>query len=458
MSYSEGVTDPSAPETLMRALEVLNYLGALDDKGNLTKLGEIMSEFPLDLQMSKMLVVSQEFTCSNEILSISAMLSVPNCFIRPKEAQKATAEANAWFGHIDGDHLTLLNVYHAYKIREAFINALVRIMARFNFKQCSTDFNSRDYYINIRKAMLAGYFMQVAHLEHTGHYLTVKNNQVVHLHPSNCLDHKPEWVIYNEFVLTSRNFICTVTGVRGEWLVSFSNMRFYWFLFNIVVSRIDFSTEARKWDDHGQEKINSRAVIGRSSVHFHARAGTFVCRTSGSVHSTLEQRFSRSSVLKDQAVNDGHQSVTVVVPTREPTEISVTVTVSSRKQYSSIVQKIIILNISLHSCYSQSSGLRFRSYATSKDVAWMVLGVEDSPNCYTKDGLGSLALIGFPGRPLRPHGTVRDWFLENHGLEKTKKREEKKKEKKTKTEDEDEDEDEEEKKKKVDEEYLSFYN
>ncbi|XP_022991494.1 probable pre-mRNA-splicing factor ATP-dependent RNA helicase DEAH2 isoform X3 [Cucurbita maxima] len=67
--------DPPAPETLMRALEVLNYLGALDDEGNLTKLGEIMSEFPLDPQMSKMLVVSPEFKCSNEILSISAMLS-----------------------------------------------------------------------------------------------------------------------------------------------------------------------------------------------------------------------------------------------------------------------------------------------------------------------------------------------------------------------------------------------
>jgi len=92
-------------------------------------------------------------------------------------------------------------------------------MVRFNLKLSSTDFNSRDYYINIRKAMLAGYFMQVAHLERTGHYLTVKDNQVVHLHPSNCLDHKPEWVIYNEFVLTSRNFIRTVTDVRGEWLV-----------------------------------------------------------------------------------------------------------------------------------------------------------------------------------------------------------------------------------------------
>ncbi|XP_074267638.1 putative pre-mRNA-splicing factor ATP-dependent RNA helicase DEAH2 [Silene latifolia] len=231
--------DPPAPETLMRALEVLNYLGALDDEGNLTKLGTIMSEFPLDPQMAKMLVVSPEFNCSNEILSISAMLSVPNCFVRPREAQKAADEAKARFGHIDGDHLTLLNVYHAFKQNqedsnwcyENFINframksaenvrmQLERIMVRYNLKCCSTNFNSRDYYLNIRKAMLAGYFMQVAHLERTGHYLTVKDNQVVHLHPSNCLDHKPEWVIYNEYVLTSRNFIRTVTDIRGEWLV-----------------------------------------------------------------------------------------------------------------------------------------------------------------------------------------------------------------------------------------------
>lgn len=30
--------DPPAPETLMRALELLNYLGALDDEGNMTKV------------------------------------------------------------------------------------------------------------------------------------------------------------------------------------------------------------------------------------------------------------------------------------------------------------------------------------------------------------------------------------------------------------------------------------
>lgn len=53
--------------------------------------------------------------CDNQILSL-----VPNCFVRPREAQKAADEAKARFGHIDGDHLTLLNVYHAYKQNSKF--------------------------------------------------------------------------------------------------------------------------------------------------------------------------------------------------------------------------------------------------------------------------------------------------------------------------------------------------
>jgi pre-mRNA-splicing factor ATP-dependent RNA helicase DHX15/PRP43 len=67
--------DAPAPETLMRALELLNYLAALDDDGNLTPLGGMMAEFPLDPQLAKLLIVSPEFKCSNEILTITAMMS-----------------------------------------------------------------------------------------------------------------------------------------------------------------------------------------------------------------------------------------------------------------------------------------------------------------------------------------------------------------------------------------------
>lgn len=71
----------------------------------------------------------------------------------------------------------------------------MRICTRLGVKMVSTPFEDRSYYTNIRKAILAGYFMQVAHLERQGSYLTVKDNQVVHLHPSTSLDRKPEWCV-----------------------------------------------------------------------------------------------------------------------------------------------------------------------------------------------------------------------------------------------------------------------
>jgi pre-mRNA-splicing factor ATP-dependent RNA helicase DHX15/PRP43 len=236
--------DPPAPETLMRALELLNYLEALDDDGNLTHVGQLMAEFPLDPQLCKILIAAPKYSCSNECLSIVAMLSIPQVFVRPNEARKAADEAKATFAHADGDHLSLLNVYHAYKRAEEegqnvaqwcydnFLNArslksadnvrrqLQSIMERTKQPLLSSDWNDqKKYYSNIRQALTAGFFMQVAHLERTGHYLTVKDNQIVQLHPSSSLDHKPEWVLYNEFVLTSKNYIRGVTEIRADWLL-----------------------------------------------------------------------------------------------------------------------------------------------------------------------------------------------------------------------------------------------
>merc|ERR1712166_1495447 len=166
--------------------------------GNLTELGSMMAEFPLDPQLAKMVLYSPQLNCSNEILSITAMLNTPNPFMRPRENQRAADEAKPRFNHIDGDHLSLLNVYHAWKNNQESPS-----WAYDNFLNC----------------LLAGFFMQVAHLERTGHYLTVKDNQVVALHPSTSLQHKPEWCLYNEFVLTSKNYIRMCSDIKGDWLV-----------------------------------------------------------------------------------------------------------------------------------------------------------------------------------------------------------------------------------------------
>jgi pre-mRNA-splicing factor ATP-dependent RNA helicase DHX15/PRP43 len=68
---------------------------------------------------------------------------------------------------------------------------LARIMRKLSLPLNSTDFNSSEYYVNLRRCLSSGLFMQVAHLQKQGHYLTVKDNQVVAIHPSSVLDYKP---------------------------------------------------------------------------------------------------------------------------------------------------------------------------------------------------------------------------------------------------------------------------
>ncbi|KAF5366361.1 hypothetical protein D9757_011476 [Collybiopsis confluens] len=231
--------DAPAPETLMRALELLNYLAALDDDGELTPLGALMAEFPLDPQLAKMLIVSPEFGVSNEILTITAMLSVPNLWLRPPDQRAAADQAKALLAVPEGDHLTLLNVYNSYWQNKSdrswawnnFLSAralaqadnvrqqLLRNMEKFEIEIVSLG-DARQRNIGIRKALVCAFFMQIAHREgEKGSYLTVKDDQIVTLHPSCSLEIQPEWVLFNEFIFTKRAYIRTVTEVRPDWLL-----------------------------------------------------------------------------------------------------------------------------------------------------------------------------------------------------------------------------------------------
>lgn len=50
-------------------------------------------------------------------------------------------------------------------------------------------------------------------------YRTLKNSHETHIHPSSLLfQEKPEWVIYHELVLTSKEYMRTVCEIKAEWL------------------------------------------------------------------------------------------------------------------------------------------------------------------------------------------------------------------------------------------------
>ena len=232
--------DAPHPETLMRALELLYALGALRDDGELTKLGRQMAEIPLDPKASKCIIAAGKLGCVEEVLSILAMLQEgPAIFYRPKQQMLEADTRHANFSRGDvGDHIALLNIWNEFVeseyswswARENYlqIKSLNRVrdvrdqLARL-CERIEVDLSSSSDHIAIKKAITAGYFFNVGRLDRSGEsYHVAKNGgQQLYIHPSSSMFHvkpPPKFILYNELVLTSKEYARNVMEIRPEWL------------------------------------------------------------------------------------------------------------------------------------------------------------------------------------------------------------------------------------------------
>uniref|UniRef100_A0A672RJB4 DEAQ-box RNA dependent ATPase 1 n=1 Tax=Sinocyclocheilus grahami TaxID=75366 RepID=A0A672RJB4_SINGR len=239
--------DRPAPEALMQALEDLDYLAALDDDGNLSEVGIIMSELPLEPPLAKALIASCEFDCVNELLTIAAMLTALPCFITPPaNKEEAAATHRRPLLHPDGDHMTLINVYNAYLqhnedevwCRTNFLNAsalrlavviraeLLEVMQRIELPVSPPAFGCQDNSTNIKRALISGFFLKVAHdVDGSGNYLLLTHRHVAHLHPFSSYHcrrpqpNPPSWVLYHDFTISHDNCICIISEIHPQMLV-----------------------------------------------------------------------------------------------------------------------------------------------------------------------------------------------------------------------------------------------
>jgi ATP-dependent RNA helicase DHX8/PRP22 len=235
--------DPPPPQTLVTAMNNLYVLGALDDEGLLTRLGRKMAEFPLEPQLAKVLLTSVDLGCSEEVLTIVAMLSVENVFYRPKEKQAQADQRKARFHQPEGDHITALTVYDAWKSSkfssawcfDNFIQyramqraddvrkQLLSIMDRYKLDVLSA---GRDF-TRVCKAIASGFFINCAKRDPQEGYRTMVEGQPVYIHPSSSMfQQNPEWVIYHELVMTTKEYMRNVMMIDPKWLVELAP-RFY---------------------------------------------------------------------------------------------------------------------------------------------------------------------------------------------------------------------------------------
>lgn len=229
--------DAPPPETLMKSLEQLYALAALNDQGELTKLGRRMAEFPMDPMLSKTIVQSVKYKCTDEVLTICSMLSAGNSvFYRPKDKAIHADNAVKNFHRPGGDHLMLLNVYKQWeetnfsvpwcfenycqnrtlKMVRDIREQLVELCDRVEIVPKSNP-NDIDA---IRKSICSGFFFNTAKLSKSGSYKTVKHPHQVDIHPQSSLHkHFPKMVLYHELVLTTKEFMRNVIEIQPEWLL-----------------------------------------------------------------------------------------------------------------------------------------------------------------------------------------------------------------------------------------------
>lgn len=234
--------DKPPPEALMRALEQLYALGALNDRGELTKMGRRMAEFPLDPMMSKAVLASERYLCTAEVLTIVSMLSIgSSVFYRPKDRAIHADNAKQNFARGGGgDHGALLrcfsdwvetgystqwcyenyvqvrNMNKARDIREQLEGLCERVELELVSNPHDMD--------NILKALTAGYFYHAARFANNGEYKTIKTPHTVHIHPSSVLASKaekaepPRFLLYHELAFTSKEYMRTVAPIQPTWL------------------------------------------------------------------------------------------------------------------------------------------------------------------------------------------------------------------------------------------------
>ncbi|KAK9146489.1 hypothetical protein Sjap_006392 [Stephania japonica] len=237
--------------SIVKSLEQLFLLGALTDNYKLSDpVGKQMAGLPLDPIYSKALILASGFNCMEEMLITVAMLSVESIFYAPREKLEEARGARKKFSSIEGDHLTLLNVYRAtseFLEKSKITGSKEKIAGKSLFKWCRDNFingrslrQARDIHSQIRgqienmslriascgddmvqfqRCLAAAFFLNAAMKQPDGSYRTLATSQTVQIHPSSVLFRsKPDCIIFNELVRTNVNYIRNISRIDPLWL------------------------------------------------------------------------------------------------------------------------------------------------------------------------------------------------------------------------------------------------
>uniref|UniRef100_A0A8D0HI25 Probable ATP-dependent RNA helicase DHX40 n=1 Tax=Sphenodon punctatus TaxID=8508 RepID=A0A8D0HI25_SPHPU len=233
---------------ILEALKQLYQCDAIDRRGHVTKLGELLVQFPLPPNLTCAIIKAVSLDCEDLLLPIAAMLSVEKVFIRPgdPEKQKQAALQHCELSSQAGgcnDFATLLNIFEqcrsskspaawcqkhcihwralksAFSVEAQLQEITSKLKQRSDFPRERFDGSRNEI---LRRCLCTGYFANVARRSVGRTFCTMDGHgSVVHIHPSSVLHDQEaqlEWIIFHEVLVTSKMFVRTVCPIRYEWV------------------------------------------------------------------------------------------------------------------------------------------------------------------------------------------------------------------------------------------------
>ncbi|KAI0047834.1 P-loop containing nucleoside triphosphate hydrolase protein [Auriscalpium vulgare] len=108
--------EPPASERIEAAMTDLKMVGAIDDSQNLTSLGRVLLQLPVEVQVGRLVLYGSFFRCLDQALTLAAILTNRDPFVSPMHLKTEAARQKDSWTHRDfrSDALATLEAYNAW--------------------------------------------------------------------------------------------------------------------------------------------------------------------------------------------------------------------------------------------------------------------------------------------------------------------------------------------------------
>ncbi len=232
--------EPPKIGTINDGYRTLFELGALDDRNELTQIGEKLSRLPVDPRVGRIILAAHDENCLHEALIIASALELQDPRDRPVEHQQAADQAHEQFKHEDSDFLSYLKLWDFYhhlsqtltrsKLRKACQQNFLSYMRMREWVDIHQQLSQlvqeagfkphkrRDDAASIHRALLTGFIGGIATLAENGEYIAAGNQRLQLWPGSGLMGKKPKWIVAAELVETTRRYLRVAARINPEWI------------------------------------------------------------------------------------------------------------------------------------------------------------------------------------------------------------------------------------------------